>query len=368
SLHFGHLIIVNYGGVMSLMNFILDTGVRTTILTESIVAGFLELDSIQKVKVRGLGVGDPIDAIMAQNVAMMLPGGVVGKGINMLVLPEDMISYSGMFGKPVYGIIGYEIFGQFVVEINYHQKYIKLHNPFSYKQKRKMKEIPIEIANYKPYMKATIVDFRGEAINQRWLLDTGASNAITLFDEDLPVPDNSINAFLGRGLSGNVYGKLGRAPSFEFGEFVFQDVIAGYPDSASLNMLPKEVKWYGNIGSEILSRFTVVFNYHRGRMFVKKNPAYRQEFEYNVSGLEVISSGEEYDTFIISYVRPDSPADQAGLKVNDEIVAMNGFSLESVDITDVYGTLSKRSGRFLNLKIKRGKETLKARFKLLSEI
>ena len=111
------------------MNFILDTGVRTTMLTETMVAGFLNLDTLSTVKVRGLGEGDPIEAALARNVSISLPG-VEGSGINLIVLPEGVISYSGLFGKPVYGIIGYEIFRQFVVEINYTQKFVKQQQSF----------------------------------------------------------------------------------------------------------------------------------------------------------------------------------------------------------------------------------------------
>ena len=350
------------------MNFILDTGVKTTILTEAVIASFLDLSSTDNVKIHGLGEGDPIIATIAKNVAISLPNGVNGKGMNVVVLPPDLISYSGMFGRPVYGIIGYEVFGQFVVEIDYKHKFIKLHDPFSYKARKKYTSVPIKIIKSKPYTTATMTDFAGTEIKKTWLLDTGASTAITLFDKDLSVPDNSVRAFLGKGLSGNVYGQLARAPRFELAEFVFEEIIAGYPDTTSLNLLPKDVLWYGNIGSEILSRFRVIFDYHRGRMYLKKNSSFKESFDYNVSGLEIISSGAEYDTYIISYVRPNSPADLAGVKVNDEIVAMNGFSLDNFEISDIYGTLSKRAGRFVHLKIKRGERTIKARFRLKSEI
>ena len=56
------------------MRFILDTGVKTSILTEPVMAHFLALDSMAKIKVKGLGDGDPIEADLARNVRMTLPG------------------------------------------------------------------------------------------------------------------------------------------------------------------------------------------------------------------------------------------------------------------------------------------------------
>lgn len=350
------------------MNFILDTGAKRNILTEPLLTDFLELDSLRKVKVRGLGGGEEIDASVASDVKMLLPGGVKGVGLQMLILPKGIISYSGMFGRPVYGIIGYEIFGQFVVEINYKEKYVKLFDPFKYKPRKKFSELPIQILRSKPYIYATLTDYRGQKFTKKWLLDTGASNAITLFNGELPVPNSSIEAFLGRGLNGEVHGKLARATAFQIGDFTFESVITGYPDSASLIMLPESLPWYGNLGSEILSRFTVVFNYSAKKIYLKKNKDYGSSFEYNVSGLEIISHGDNYEDFLVNYVRPNSPAEAAGLRINDKLIAMNGFPLAQYDISSVYATLTRKAGRFIHLKIKRGDRIMKIRFQLKREI
>ncbi|MEM6805496.1 MAG: aspartyl protease family protein [Bacteroidota bacterium] len=350
------------------MNFILDTGAKRNILTEPLLEEFLSLDSLRKIKVRGLGGGEEIDAKVASGVDIDLPGEVKGIGMQMLILPKGLISYSGMFGKPVYGILGYEVFGQFAVEINYREKYIKLYDPFKFKARKKFSEIPIEIIRSKPYVMATLTDYRGEKFNRRWLLDTGASNAITLFNGELPVPNSSIDAFLGRGLNGDVYGKLARADALKLGNFEFEEIVTGYPDSASLIMLPKNIPWYGNLGSEILSRFTVVFNYKEGKVYLKKNKDYRTPFEYNISGLEIVTRGDNFENYVINYIRPNSPAAQAGIQINDHLLAINGFALVNDDISSIYATLSRRSGRFIHLKIKRGEEILKVRFRLKREI
>ena len=57
-----------------------------------------------------------------------------------------------------------------------------------------------------------------------------------------------------------------------------------------------------------------------------------------------------YDRFVISYVRPDSPADQAGILVGDQIISINGIDVEGSKIDQLYGTLLKRRGRILTLK------------------
>lgn len=349
------------------MDFILDTGVRSTILTEPFLTQFLRLDSISKVRVRGLGEGEDIYAILAKDLTIDLPG-VHGKHMNLLVLPEDVISYSGMFGRPVYGIIGNDIFSQFVVEINYSRKFIQLHDPTRYKPRKKAEAVPIKIRNGKPYIEASITDFRGETIDGQWLLDTGSSNALSLYDSSLPIPDPSIPAFLGKGLSGNVYGRLARAPEFHMGSFDFTDVITGYPDSNSLNIQITDSLWYGNIGSEVLSRFQVTFDYFRGIVYLKKTAGFQHDFEYNVSGIEIVSEGDFFNIFKIAYVRPGSPADEADVRPGDEIIMLNGLDVSNMDISAVYATILKKNGRQMVMKIRRNEEIIKKKFALIPEI
>lgn len=349
------------------MDFILDTGVRSTILTEPFLTQFLRLDSVSQVRVRGLGEGEDIYAVLAKDLRIDLPG-VRGQHMNLLVLPEDVISYSGMFGRPVYGIIGHDVFSQFVVEINYSRKYIQLYDPTKFKPRKKAEAVPIKIRNGKPYIEASITDFRGETIDGQWLLDTGSSNALSLYDSSLPIPDPSIPAFLGKGLSGNVYGRLARAPEFQMGSFNFPDVITGYPDSNSLNIQITDTLWYGNIGSEVLSRFQVTFDYFRGYVYLKKTAGFKQSFEYNVSGIEIVSEGDFFNVFKIAYVRPGSPADEADVRPGDEILMLNGLDVTNMDISTVYATILKKNGRQMVMKIRRGEETLKKKFALIPEI
>lgn len=360
------LIPIRINGSME-MNFILDTGVKTTILTEPLIASFLDLNQLERIRIRGLGEGEAINAVLARNISMSLPG-VYGAGINMVVLPEGLISYSGMFGKPVYGIIGYELFGQFVVEINYHHKYIRLHDPMRYRYRGKGVEVPINIENAKPYVSAKLVFKDGKNIHARWLVDTGASQGLSMFSRELKPPVRSIDTFLGKGLSGNVYGKLGRVKGFEFGGFYMEDVIAGFPDSSSLSLLPSEISWYGNLGSSILSRFHVIFDYHGSRLILKKNAEFRTPFTYNISGIELIAQGKKFNEFHISYVRPKSPAAEADLRVNDRILSLNGLATESLDINAMYNGLDKSEGKSISMRIQRGDEVLKRKFKLKSEI
>ena len=134
--------------------FILDTGVRTTLLTEPVLLGFISMEKTTSIRVLGLGGGEVIYAQRASGLTMKV-GDVIGHDLEMIILPDGAASYSGMFGRPIAGIIGYDFFKDFVVEINYGQKYLRLHQPESYKPRKRDKEFPITLMNKKPYILAS---------------------------------------------------------------------------------------------------------------------------------------------------------------------------------------------------------------------
>ncbi|MEL6842518.1 MAG: PDZ domain-containing protein, partial [Bacteroidota bacterium] len=89
---------------------------------------------------------------------------------------------------------------------------------------------------------------------------------------------------------------------------------------------------------------------------------------YNVSGLEIMTEGAGFDDFVISYVRPNSPAEKAGIKIDDEIIALNGISVTGLGISDIYQSLRKRAGKRVSLRIRRGDQMMKVRFAIDAQI
>lgn len=350
--------------------FIVDTGVKTTLLTEPIIVNLVKLEEVIPIKVRGLGAGDMIDAELARNVKMELPGGVTGKGLRLIVLPEGAVSYSAMFGRPVVGILGSDLFKDYVVEVNYFRQYIRLIKRESFRPRRKQVAIPIELIKSKPYIQAELIS-KGpspDTLKALWLMDTGSSQSVSVYNKRISPPEKSLDAFIGQGLSGSMYGKIGRIASFSLGEFQFEEVIAGFPDTASLRWVREGRDTYSNIGSGILSRFTIAFDYKGKKVYMRKNAKFRESFEYNTCGLETLATGKNYDEYLISYVRPDSPAEEADVRIGDKIVSVNGYDVTGISIGELTGRLNRRAGRKLCLRIERDGERLKRCFTLESAI
>lgn len=348
--------------------FIIDTGVKTTLLTEPIILNFINLQEMTPIKVRGLGAGDLIEADLAQDLKMELPNGIMGRNMRMIVLPEGAVSYSAMFGRPVVGILGADLFKDFIVEVNYFRQFIRLIRPESFRPGKKHTGFPIEILRSKPYIQGHLVAPGQDTLKTHWLMDTGSSQSISVYNKQISPPSNSLDAFIGQGLSGSMYGKIGRVSSFSLGEFTFEEVIAGFPDTASLRWVREGQDYYSNIGSGILSRFSIVFDYQGEMVYLRKNPKYREPFEYNTCGLETMAYGTALDRYFISYVRPNSPAEEAGIKIGDKILSINGYDVTDLDIGELTARLNRKAGRKLCIRIERDKERLKKCFILESAI
>src|SRR5688572_23906509 len=100
------------------LKFILDTGVRTAILTQKTFTDILNLAYSRKYSISGPGGSKIIEAYVTNNVSLDLPG-VHGRGHALLVLEEDYLELRNYLGTDVHGILGYELFSRFIVEIDY---------------------------------------------------------------------------------------------------------------------------------------------------------------------------------------------------------------------------------------------------------
>jgi hypothetical protein len=189
-------------------------------------------------------------------------------------------------------------------------------------------------------------------------------------DSRIKVPDSTVSSIIGRGLGGEITGKVGRIQSLYLGPYHLDNAIANFPDpnsyfdSLKLGMTSRN----GAIGGEVLSRFTVVFNFPKEEIHFKKNPQFKKKFHYNLSGVTVKAKGSRLNVFEITQVRGKSAADRAGVQAGDIILVINGIPASSLELNIINGFFNLKPGKKVNMIIDRNGEKIRKDFRLIDQI
>lgn len=349
------------------LNFIIDTGVKTTLITEPLLASILDLKSTESIILLGLGQEGFLQAALVRGVKLNLPG-LEGEGFNLAILPETNVNFSEIFGKPVHGIIGYDLLKDFPVLINYRDKYIRFYNRANYPKPRKSVTLPLPIRDSKPYIKIVLEAVNGDTIQTEVLLDMGASHPLYLnqrFKNLVPVITDT---YLGRGISGELFGVAGRLSSISFGPFVLKSPIASFPNASLYGSNDNFSRWPGLLGGSVLSRFIFVLDYNNQLIHIRKTFKLRAPFFFNPSGLEVIATGISNSQFVIHYVRPGSPAYLAGLLPGDQILSVNQIFQKNLTLDNILSEINAPNGSMIRMTVSREFKTHTYRFKLREDI
>ena len=354
------------------LNFILDTGVSHTMITSLNNAQGISFNFAREIELFGLGSGREVKAYHSFGNVMELPG-IIGFNHNAIILQEEFDYLSQGLGMQINGLLGYDVFDSFVVAIDYGAQKLTLYDPKFYNSKKKDKLLKkseitkMEIKRRKPYIKAKVTDIYNNTIDVNLLVDSGASHAVSLFQsssQQLEVPENSMYTYIGAGLSGDIYGHIGRTKRFMIGSYKFKKPIITYPDETSIQISDYESDRSGSLGADILRRFTVVFDYHAGEMLLKPNSDFKSDFKYNLSGIDVTTPVPTFPMYEVTKIRKGSPAWIAGLEEGDQILSINGMETSEYSLSNVVQMLQSRPGKRMVVGIQRQEVRFQARFTL----
>jgi len=350
------------------LNFILDTGVRYPIITELPFVNKLNLNYMMPVKIKGLDEGEALTAYRSGSNTLHISGLTARNQEVQMIIDEDF-QISHMLGIPVHGLIGFNLFKDFVVEINYDAEKITLHKPEYYKYRDRKKDIimPLHFDGTKPFVRTTIVTDSMQTVPVKLLVDTGASDALWLSessDERIRIPEKHLETFLGRGLSGDLYGTKGRIDAIWVGPLLLPQPIVAFPDSKLIDKLIASNDRNGTIGAEILRRFNVTVDYRNSRLTLRPTHRIKEDFNYNMSGMEVINPVPGLPVYTIADVTADSPAYHAGLQKDDQILSLNSNSHRSLKLNDINLLLQSKENKKIRIRYLRGGEEFKTSFEL----
>ncbi|MFT3826309.1 MAG: aspartyl protease family protein [Chitinophagaceae bacterium] len=324
------------------LSFILDTG-----------SGGISLDSMtaERLKMKPMlsdrtirGIAGMKLVSFVYNQRLHLPGLNVDS-LNFHVNDYDILSSA--YGEKIDGIIGYSFFSRYIVKINYDSSRIQVYTQGTIKYPRGGFLLRPALANI-PILRAEVGDDFNLA--GRFYFDTGAGMCLLLSDDFVSdsafiKPKRKWFATQAEGLGGKAPMRQGVIKTLKLGPYRFRNVPTFvFDDEFNITNYPT---LGGLIGNDLLRRFNLIINYDRHDIYLTPNSHFKEPFDYAYTGLGIYMVDGEIR---VIDVMPGSPAEQAGFKTDDIIMAVsNNFSHN----IQVYKNLMQAAGEKLKILVLR---------------
>jgi hypothetical protein len=234
----------------------------------------IKLNDAIEVSVPGAGSGKPSTALMDESASFSVAD-IEFKNQKIILLQNDIYK-----GFPTDGVIGSSILGNYTTEINYDNEEIILHNPEELTIDKSWESIPIHFKkNQIPWIDVSIVIENECPITISTYIDLASGDAIELLEKEnmqFTLPEKTKKTYLGRGLSGDIYGKKGKISKLIIGSYELNEVIAAF---AQAEIRSKQENADGILGNDALRRFNLIFDYTNKLLHIKPNKFFNDKFE-----------------------------------------------------------------------------------------
>jgi hypothetical protein len=305
------------------LNFILDSG-SSGISLDSGTVSFLKL------------VPEASDKTIRGIAGIKKVGFLYKKKLNFPGLTIDTLNFhvndysilTTVYGEQIDGIIGYSVFSRYIVKIDYDSLKLEFWSRGTIRYPRGgflfkpiLSTLPVQFARVKD----------GTTHTARFLHDIGAGVCLMLskdFAEDSAVlqKKRKLWAKEGEGVGGTIDMHLTVVKELKLGPYRFRNVPTYvFEDVYNVTSYPY---LGGLIGNDLLRRFNTIINYEKKDIYLVPNSHYRDQFDYSYSGIELYFIGGQIE---IGDVAKGSPAEAAGLKERDVVIAINNNFTQSLN-------------------------------------
>jgi len=336
--------------------FILDTGAQATIVD-------LEVAKSARMEDQGIdgqagGAGAAVAQLSAaKNVALKVKGITVPFEQMLVVHIGPMSAY---VGRPVHGILGYDFINRYVLEIDYTLRKLHLHDPRTYHYTGNGEIIPLTIRNQLPHIRARLKMPNRRIVDANLIVDTGASNTLLLSTSFVQArallsADFFTVADLVAGAGGPSPGVAGRIVELGFGAVRIRRPPVYFSNSKE-DTLADLLGADGVLGAEVLRRYRVIMDYANKRMILEPHRSNTETYDEAVAGMVLRAEGADFNIIKIAAIAETSPAAQAGLFVEDQLLEIDGKTVQSFSFEGLNRSFTEVKDR--RLLIQRGERRL----------
>jgi len=337
--------------------FIFDTGDKVAIV-DSTRARALGLNLQGEVNIGGAGEGS-LKGSYVRDAFLNVIG--VEKHPQPVVLTLPLAGMAPKFGHDIDGIIGADFIKEFVVEIDYEARVMRLHNKEKYVYSGTGEILPVSFINGgHPTIAAEITPAGRQPLKGKFVIDVGSGGSLMLnrpFVEQenlLAATPKTIKLIGAGGAGGKVTARVGRLKALKIGKLQIDEPVTAFSEDKGGAFGNSQIQ--GNIGYQILSKFKIYLDYGREQMILEPNASFKNPIGPASPGVAIAAEGSDYKTFRVIELLEDAPATEAGLKAGDILLSVDGRPAAELSLTLLHELFEKPTPR--RLSVRRGEQTL----------
>lgn len=336
--------------------FILDSGAQPTIIDANVAAA-LGLKVREAGSVTGAGTHS-LRQGKAQGVSLRVGDVALGPMEVRVSEIDSLLAPSQGRGAP--GIIGSRFFMEHVVEIDFGASLVTVHAPRDWRYEGDGIVLPLTLDNGVPMIPGQMNAHDGAVIAMRLLADLGAKSTLLVaepFIEEHRLMKRfpkTVTSPLGAGVGGATRYAFTRVPRIALGSggavLPTDSIVAGLSVGGTL----RSTSYDALLGADFLRRYRVIFDYAHHQLILEPRTPPVPVTEYDMSGMFLLAEGADRSRYVVGELVKGGPADEAGIEVGDELIALDGQPTAAITLGSVRQRLKAGAGKMVRVEVGRG--------------
>jgi hypothetical protein len=314
-----HLYIpVSVGGTEGL--WVLDTGAGMSVVDKAFAR---DLGLALEGDLKGVGAGGTVDVTFAT----LPPFEIQGIRFNaQTVAVIDMSELIRRLGVDIAGILGFDFLSRFVTKIDYARELVSFYEPEAFGYEGGGKVVDVHIAESVFDIPATLDGKHAGG----WLFDLGAG--MTHLDGCYALREGYTEKHgvlrMGHGAGNEYQLKTVKGDSMGFAGFTLHEPdISFHYGGTDTDFTADRI---GTLGNSLFRNFVVYVDYEAERVILEKGERFDKPWPEDHSGLGIAWTVGR-DGVEVTYVSPDTPAEEAGFEKGDILKSFNGIVIDPAD-------------------------------------
>ncbi|MBV8600919.1 MAG: aspartyl protease family protein, partial [Candidatus Eremiobacteraeota bacterium] len=257
---------------------------------------------------------------------------------------------TGGDARPVEAIVGRELLARYATRIDYDARTLTFWPLDGFAYAGSASPIPFQSRHGTPEVRATI-----DGVGGLFQIDTGSAASVVLTAPFVAANDLrhayrlAGHTIVGRGVGGYTRADLARGKLLKIGDVEVSDPVLDLSTDRAGVFASSAIA--GNIGNDVLSRFTLTLDYRRRVLYLEPDAEIGTPAPPNRAGMYAQNDDRRF--YNVVDVVENGPAYEAGVRAGDRIVAIGGVPAASVPASAFWQLVHGPPGSAMRVTVER---------------